>query len=421
MAPVSKLNFFDHNPPPEELVDALFCNRVRELKQGLSMLDGAAACNEILAVYGPTRSGKSHYVRRLLHALRERDAASQRVTWRMISVNANNRGSVRAVLEDIFIEVWRAIVGLDAMIADEERSNFDAYRSDLERVRALVLGEVVEASSEAQRGNTTTVDGGVELKASVVSARAGSKREEREQESERLVRRTPTDREVTNHIRDGLDALRQYDPARQTLIFVDDLDLLDRRGRAGAEVSALLVDQLKSVAECRACLVMVTIRELYFNGREKDFNDFVSLGFLGGEELRDVYAKHVKVFHEGGDVFAPEVLDLLVQGADGRVGIFLKTCRELWRYFIDAEAPVTRAGLAEFLAAQLKRFKDDAIKHLIPEIERVLSGAAFQVEIKEDLQETPLLYSVLLPIPGQPGRYTVNPMWLDVLGRTGRA
>jgi hypothetical protein len=416
MPPASKLNFFDHNPPPEELVDALFCNRVRELKQGLTMLDGAAASNEILAVYGPTRSGKSHYVRRLLHALRERDQRSERARWRTISVNANNRGSVRAVLEDLFVEVWKALVGLDPTIAEEERGNWDAFRNHLERVRALVLGEVAETSSETQQGSTTTADGGVELKGPLASARLGGKVETREQESERQVRRAPTDREVTGHIRDALDALQQYDPGRLTLLFVDDLDLLDRRGREGAEVSALLVDQLKSLADCQKCLVMVTIRELYFNGREKDFNDFVPLGFLGVDDLRAVYAQHVKVFNEGRDVFSPEVLGLLVQGADGRVGIFLKTCRELWRYHIDAEEPIARAGLAEFLQAQLKRFKDDAVKHLIPEVERVLAGLAIQVEIKDDLQETPLLYSVLLPIPGQPGRYTVNPMWLDVLG-----
>ena len=70
MQRVSSLNLFGHHPPPDDLVGALFCNRTRELAQGLSTLDGAAVCNEILAVYGPTRSGKSHFVRRLLRAMR---------------------------------------------------------------------------------------------------------------------------------------------------------------------------------------------------------------------------------------------------------------------------------------------------------------------------------------------------------------
>ncbi len=421
MAVPSKLRFFDHNPPPEELIDALFCNRTRELKQGLLMLDGGATCNEILAVYGPTRSGKSHYVRRLLHALRTRDRERGQDVWRIVSINANNRGSVRAVLEDVFVELWRASIALESTVGDDDKGHYNEWLADLEHRRALVLGEVAEVANETLKGSTAASDGSVELKSPVVVARVGAKLETREQESERLVRRTPTDREVTGHIRDVLDGLRQFDAQRQTIIFVDDLDLLDRRGREGAEVSAQLVDQLKSIAECRSCLVMVTIRELYFNGREKDFNDFVPLGFLGGDDLRKVYTQHVSVFNEGRDVFSPEVVELLVQGADGRVGIFLKTCRDLWRFHIEANVPIGRSDLAEFLRAQLRRFKDDAIRHLVPEVERVLAGHAFQVSITEDLQETPLLYSVLLPVPGQPGKYTVNPMWVDVIGADAQA
>lgn len=381
------------------------------------MLEDGATCSEILAVYGPTRSGKSHYVRRLLHALHERSKEGKGIIWRTISVNANNLGSVRTVLEKIFIEAWKALVDLDDSIAEEERPNWQSFRNDLEQVRALILGEVAETSRELQHGNTVSGEGGAELRAPIASVRLGGKVETRQQESEKQVRRSPTDREVTGYIRDALEALRQFDPTRHTLLFVDDLDLLDRRGRPGTEVSAQLVDQLKSIADCRKCLVMVTIRDLYFNGREKDFNGFVSLGFLGVNELRSIYQQHVGVFNDGRPVFTPEVLELLVQGADGRVGIFLRSCRELWRYHIDASEPIGRVGLAEFLQAQLRRFKDDSVQHLIPEVERVLAGRAIQVEIEEDLQDTPLLYSVLLPVPGQPKRYTVNPLWLDVLGK----
>ena len=90
-----------------------------------------------------------------------------------MTVSANNRGGVRAVLDDVFVELWKAIVAVDGAVEEAERSNYEAYRRDLERRRALILGEFVEVFEESQQGATSAAGGGLDLKARPVGIRRG--------------------------------------------------------------------------------------------------------------------------------------------------------------------------------------------------------------------------------------------------------
>ncbi len=411
----SKLNFFDFNPPPEDLVVDLFINRSRELKRGLQMLDGDPSCCEILAVYGPRRAGKSHFARAFIRALQKKNPA-----WRVITSNANRRGRARLVLEDIFVDLWKAALSLRPNIKEEDLANFDRWSEELDALRALVLGEYTERSVESQRGATSIVEGGGELKAGPASAKLGGKLELREQASERHTVRAPSDREVTESVRDVLDGLHQFDPERPILIFVDDLDRLESSRDVGAstDVSRELVEHLKSIAECDACLVMVTVGDRYFTEYDKEFNDFVSLGFLDESDLERVYRRHVEVFNEGRDVFDDEVRELLIAGSDGRAGIFLKLCRDLWKANApDDGSPIAMSGLRAFLRDRLSEYRRrPETMHHVPVIERMLAGPTYQTAIEGDLRETPLLYNVLMPVPGQPTHYSLNPLWSRALG-----
>lgn len=411
MARKDLLNLFSANPPPDHLLTALFCDRAREMELALDILAARSVSSDILAVYGETRSGKSHFVRVALARLPEREAS-----WRVTTINANNRGEPRPVLEDIFIHLWKSLREVDAKVTDD-RANFDAFFKDQELRRQLVTREYAERTDETSEGETQYAEGGVEAKGGVFSAKLGGRAESRRGESLKRVTRAPTDGELVEWIRDLLDGLKHYDPERPCLLFVDDLDLLHRRGVTGSAASEALVDRLKPIAEHPHAQVVVTIRAAYFNGRDKDFHDFIQLPLLEDDVLREIYARHVATLHDGEEVLTPEALSLLVEGANGQVGMFLKTCRDLFRWGY-------RRGVLG--VDDVTRFIDDQLKQLrltpeavsfMPAIETAMRAGHLSVAISDDLQETPLLHSVLLPIPGQKGRYLINGIWARAFAR----
>jgi hypothetical protein len=415
MRPKNLLRLFDHNPPPREFVTELFCNREEPMELGLSTLAGLPECAEILAVYGETRSGKSHFVRVLLDKLERREG---RV--RVEVINANNRGVARAVLQDVFLALWRILhEEVRGVVGPAQRAGFEAFLDDLEQRRALVTSEVAEQSEEASDSVATTAEAGVTVKTAGFEARAGDRTELRSGIGRRRVHRAPTDGELVEFIRDELDALRQHQVDRPLVLLVDDLDLLHRRGREGSEESARLVDRLKPIAEHPQILVIVTVRAAYFNGRDKDFNDFVRLRLLSDDDLRAVYRRHVELFHEGVEVFDEAALDVLVRAAKGRVGMFLKSCRDVSRFHaaqLRRRAAVGLDGVESFVRSELDELRQNPDSlHLVPALERALEGGQLEVELPGDLQDTPLLYSVLHPVPGQPGRYAISPLWAAAL------
>ncbi|MDB4928402.1 MAG: hypothetical protein JWM10_886 [Myxococcaceae bacterium] len=413
--PRNLLRLFDHNPPPREFVTDLFCDREEPMELGLSTLAGLPECAEILAVYGETRAGKSHFVRVLLDKLERREGRA-----RVETINANNRGVARAVLQDIFLALWRVLnEEVRGVVAADQRAAFEEFLADLDERRALVTQEVAERSDEASDSVGTAVEAGLGAKVGALEVKLGDRTEQRTASSARRVRRAPGEAELVEYIRDALDALRQHQVDRPLVLLVDDLDLLHRRGREGSEESSRLVDRLKPIAEHPQILVIVTVRAAYFNGRDKDFNDFVRLRLLGDDDLREVYRRHVALFHEGVEVFDAAALDVLVRAAKGRVGMFLKSCRDVSRFHasrLRRGLAVGLDGIEAFVRAELEELRQNPDSlHLVPALERALENGQLEVELTADLQDTPLLYSVLHPVPGQPHRYAISPLWAAAL------
>ncbi|MFO0626829.1 MAG: AAA family ATPase [Polyangiales bacterium] len=410
------LNLFNANPPPDELLSSLFCGREREMSLCLDTLASRSISSEILAVYGETRSGKSHFVRVALKRLPAREGS-----WRILTINANNRGATRPVLHDVFEHLWQAAHAVRPKVAPAQRAAFDAFLADQDVRQRWVAGEHAEASVEVSAGTTESTEQGLELKLGGLGARAGGRAELRRGASEKHTVRAPTDLDLVAWVRDLLDCLREFEPERPVLLFVDDLDLLHRRGVTGSAASEQLVDLLKGVAEHPQVQVLVTIRAAYFNGRDKDFHDFIQLPLLDDDSLREIYRRHVEVLHDGVDVLSPPALDVLAEGANGQVGMFLKMCRDLFRWGYQTgvlgEADVTR-----FIDHQLRqlRLTPEAVSFM-PAIEQAIREGRLSVKIDDDLQETPLLHTLLHPVPGQRGVYLLNGIWSRALARGGAA
>ena len=134
------------NPAPprqEEWTARLFFDRGAELDAAVRDLDTEHFGPQIYAVYGPSRSGKSHFVLRVLEELVDRFVT--------VAVNANTQGSCRSVLEEAFFALLRE---LDA-VADEAGGlpgpDLDALRRYFWSAAPLVEGKVAHRDVEVTR------------------------------------------------------------------------------------------------------------------------------------------------------------------------------------------------------------------------------------------------------------------------------
>ncbi len=400
------INLFNVNPPPEELLEDLFIDRENEMAIALDALASDTTVNEILAVHGETRTGKSHFVRVLLKKLPRREAG-----WRTLTVMANHRGGVRPVLEDIFKHVWELLHNVRDKVASEHRDTYEAFVREQDRRRALLLGDVAEQSRETSSGRTESLEAKATFGPAALAGAITDRVEERTNEGTRDVARTPSDAAVVEWVRDILSELRVHESARPVLLFVDDLDLLERRKTTDSTVCADLIQRLLNIATHPHAVVIVTVRTAWFNKSDKELNNFVQLKFFDDDVLRLIYQRHIDVLFEGRAVLDDGALDLVTRESNGQVGMFLKTCRDMlqWSY---SDLPITTEKVSRFVDAKLREFRrlPDCVPYL-PAIERALRAQELTIQLKGDLHETPLMYTVLTPVPNQAEQYILNPLW----------
>lgn len=406
------VNLFSVNPPPEELLVDLFVDREAEMQLALDALASRATANEILAVHGEERTGKSHFVRVLLKKLPARE-----VGWRVFTVMANHRGAVRPVLEDIYLALSALLRDVGGKVAVEHQGHFNRFVADQERRRELLLGDLAEKSRETSTGRTDILEGKGALGPPVVGVAITDRTESRTGESERNVARPPSDAVLVEWVRDVLSALHEHEPQRPVLLFIDDLDLLERRKGADGTLCDDLIQRLLNLAMHPHAVVIVTVRTAWFNGHDKALSNFVQLPFLDDDVLRDIYRRHVDVLFGGQPVLDDEALELVARESNGQVGMFLKTCRDMlqWGY---QKLPIDIAKVGAFVDTKLREFRrlPDCIPYL-PTIEDALRAQRLTVQLKGDLHNTPLLYTVLTPVPGQDEQYVLNPLWIRALLR----
>ncbi|MEZ4405400.1 MAG: hypothetical protein R3A52_02740 [Polyangiales bacterium] len=414
------LNVFHHNPPSRELAEKLFCNRARELRTGIAKLKGCPPTDSMLAVYGPTRSGKSHFVQVLLLKLEKQEPRYQQVT-----VNANNLGSARRALIEVFRSLLKPLRERKNVPARQQTEHAAAVAKHLDRLDRAT-GVYAERAEEENSGESSQEERSTEAKiggdpvpgASVsLTARRGSRTEQRRGQSTRTTVKPPGDAELVDMICELLSDLERFDADHRTLLFIDDIDLLDREGREGAQASQEFLDHLRPIASHPRAAVLVTLREAVFCERDKDFQPLVEIGFMEGDSLREIYQRHVDVYLDGRGVLADDVLDALIATADGRVGVFLRECQGLVTHDLPTDGgALTREDLRGFFRHRIRQWKQSPeTMHLVVAIERAVERGELQVVLPEKLGDNPLRFVVLSPIPGDERGYTINPAWADAL------
>lgn len=422
--PVDLAHLFVATPPSLDepmLVSRLFHNRGKELTYAVDKLRANKASGQILAIHGATRAGKSHFARRLVL-----EVNAQKLPLTPLVVDANSKGSARAVLREAFQR-------LHAMLPPQAPPGFapDTYAAawqDCDRVKPLLDGTVQEINFSVDRTRTTSGGGGGTLRIGPQNAFAAAtidvkaQHERRETASERYTLRAPTDEELTAWVKHALALFRQHHPQFRLLLVIDDADLVARGGAEATEASQSLFDRLSDLAHDNGCVVAVSVRQRAYNGRDKEFDTLAELKrWRDPADTLAVYQLHVREFHEGAEVFTPDALERLAEECAGMVGMFLQLCGELHRLGYGAPLPMDWPAARALLAEQ---FDDWATTpELLPIAAKVRDAAhrgIKEVPFDMPLENNPLLLRVLIPLGAgaPPNTYRISGLYAQAITRS---
>ncbi len=423
MSSIRQPNYlFDHNPPTEEdLIGRLFCNRGPELRFGMDRLRAPIAAGKICAVHGMPRSGKSHFVHRLL--LEARQAG---LPYLFLTVNANNRGTARAVLEEAYFKILERIRSVSPdQVPGGQTGILDEYLAYLSQYEDVVGRDSIEFTVERSTSVAHTQDVAAKGIALPFEINFLDRTEERAGTGNKLVQRSLSEHELVEILRYGMDVLAWLYPDKKVLLFVDDLDLLDRKGKEGQPESDLLVDHLKVLAEPpslgekpAAVVVLATVRQPTFTDRDKDFQDFVEVSLMDPEQHIAIYQRHIELFNAGTEVFTRQAVEWLEEGSGGQVGMFLRRCHQLWQRFygrLPEGVLIDVEQIRQFVKQQVRQMvrDPDSLTAVEAVIGAVRAGAR-ELTLEADPGRAGLIFTVLSPIAAQ-GKYSINPIYFEVI------
>lgn len=418
MSKKQELYLFQHNPPPlnkpQRLRD-LFCNREAELSTGVSHLrtlaeDGGEGL--IHAIHGDSRVGKSHFVMRLLLELETRA-----VPCRPFHVGANNLGSARAVLEDLFNQLFRACDDASPDQApDGQTGILEQYQDQLRDYEPLVNNPSKSYSLKRNRGTQDAAQVGVKLAHAPFEVSLLAGRTETDSQEQGEMQGPISEQELLDIVVYALDVLAWLDPSRKVLLVVDDLDLLDRDGQEGQAQSDRVIDLLRKLAHRTQAIVMATVRQRTMHERDKDFSDFLRLERMEDDLTAAVYRRHVELFNNGEEVFSPDVLRRLVAHARGQIGLFLRRSKELWSYASRRSLllPLEQAALYAWIKDDIEDLRKDdrTVGYLYPTLEAVRQNR-LDIELPAGFEGSRLCNRWLRPLGL--GRYEIDTLFVEAL------
>lgn len=412
------MSLFRHNPPTrDEEVTALFHNREVELELGLDRLRALSDSEKILAIHGMPRSGKSHFALRLLQRAQE-----EGLPFLILRCNANTRPRARLLLEELFFKA-RALARVPPERVPEGLvAHYDEYWEELTRYEAVVGRESAEFTLERTTSTASTHELGAKLPVRPFELHGLARHEEREGSLDRVVQKSLSERELAEILRYAFDVLAWLNPNRRILLFVDDLDLLDR----GQSVEPLESDRLQealkllceppTLADRPSTLVLVTMRSDGFTDRDKDFEDLAAIRLLEPDQHLAIYQRHIDLFHAGEPVFTPAAISWLEARSGGQVGMFLRRCREIFDHFykrLPAGTRIDEQHIKEYVRKDVRDLlRDERCGGVMLDVQTAVRAKQAEVELVSD--PGLLLHRVLNPGVRR-NVYRINPLYRDVL------
>ena len=395
---------FEHNPHYRELTVPLFYNRVTELKGAINLLSTTRFAGTIYAIHGFSRTGKSHFAKRLLLADQIRN------NFNSTEINVNSIGSCRGVLESVFFELKRLIDLVENPVdvqGSDTRKFLQNWSHFFNTIAPLIDG------SRQQQQLSLAKQVRKHLATKIGASLAGLTLDFTEQTTfkEDIQAIPPHNRLLVQYLWEQVDVLWNV-TGKPTIIYFDDLDLLSKRDKKHQEESESLLQMLAILAQCEHVVVLASIRTLYFNVRSKTYKELARIRAVKGDFLSKVYELHINQLNRGETVFSPQCLKLVKEMSLGRIGVFLRLCGKFWRKFWDA--PISTDHLTRFLEEEIQDCLDSNETRLtmVKVFDYIKQDQMTGLDIEADVIDGPFAFWLLRRNPFGTG--------IDVVPHTSR-
>jgi Cdc6-like AAA superfamily ATPase len=402
---LSKNNLFDYNPPQSAReIQEVFINRKEELELDVQYFNDKFCSNKINVIYGSSRTGKSHYMKKLLIELNNKG----RLCWFQY-INANSKGTVRYVLYKTFQYLQKGIMNCS-----------ESDTIDKQFVRALLLDMnrlIEEAGDETiAHGHTKTFFSDQNISISLLSCFSDLpdfiKIPLLNDQINSFIR--PSNSELIELIKFQAKFLVDISHGKyqSILLAIDDVDLLYFIEERKNEVNDLY-NLLSELSESNKINVLITTRQDFATDRGKDFEYFREILPLKETDLNDLYKERIKLYNQDQDVFSPDILTYLIKCAEGKPGIFLNHCKRIFKE-VDHSSVISEQDLYKALDNIVKKYLDNSnpLKRYVETIksevlEHIDSTKPLIVELPIHVSNTELLFLFIMP-SNQSGKYEIN-------------
>jgi len=404
---------FANTPIPDEtiLIHQTFVNREQELRTAQALFRPNQLKNQIYAIHGNSRVGKSHLAIKLAQDM----VAEHGIIFFYIS--ANMRGSSIDVLEGLFELVCEYIESISWQLDDEKSNHLRFLELYLAQIRLLFMSSNAKIAVRHLQKEAKKIKSGFSGKIPFLnfgSEVSGESARGKDEEQTIEIGR-PDVRGVRLILCFLLDQLA-FIAEREILILVDDLDLLEEAS-VGKKENDELINHLKPIVGLKPVAVWVTSRQQYFIERGKEMFDFIKVRMMAQTELIDIYKARVKHFNGDQQIFTQDVLEELTNGFRGVAGSFLTECYQFWRYHLGKPYPLGVKQLSEYLSAEI----DDLLRN--PEtseiFEKIRTAVVIdkktEITIKDVKKGHGLIYRVLLPKAYGQDTYEIIPLFAKVI------
>jgi len=413
----NQVKLFDINPPQSiKEIEIAFINRETELVSDVKHFHAEFRSNKINVIHGSSRTGKSHYMKKLLIALEKEN----RPFW-IKYINANSKETVRYVFHRIFRYLKDGI----EICAD---SNSRELSPDIQFIQLLSqdLNKLIDKKGPEKIASIQTksfYSKNHEILTSIADLPDFIKASLENKNDHFFYR--PSDNQLAEIIKYQAEFLVSISNNRyqSVLLAIDDVDLLYLQEEGLDEVDALY-KLLSELSVSKTINILITTRQNLSPDRGKDFDYFRKILPLKEPDFKSIYQKRIELYHQNQAVFTPEALDYLIQCADGSPGIFLNHCKKILR---EISPPISRNDIHKALDQIVERYldKNSDLKEYVKSIQSQIfehedQKTSLTVNLPINVSYTKLIFFFISPTP-QPGEYEVNQIIKDYFQSKGNA
>jgi len=404
-----RIKLFDINPPQSSTeIEELFVNREKDLEEDVQYFHDAFRSSKINVICGSSRTGKSHYMKKLLLDLEKMN----RPFW-MKYINANSKETVRYVLHKIFQKLKQGINDLAVTTS----------RPDVKLVRSLSLdmNKLID-----EKGSKTINPNNIKsfLLANKTPISLPNFPDfiktpiEFIMEGQDCIFTRPEDSELIEFIKFQAEYLIDISEGeyQSILLAIDDVDLLylTEEGKKDVDYLYKLFGEL---AESNIVNILITTRRHSAIDRAKDFEFFREIGPLVVNDFTEIYRKRIQLYNQNQEVFTENALTYLIGCAQGKPGIFLNHCKKI---FLNSSPPINREDIGKALKRILQDFRaNDELKVYVDLITSAVlntddSEDSLTLSLPNSVCDTKLLFFAISQA-NQSGEYEVNKLIKEYL------